>query len=248
MSQLSTEKSFYKVKDVPKAEDRKLDDGEDGEEMPMQRQPSVPMGPSVMPMGRKGEANEAELLVKRVCEGLDGKYGSVDAAFLNMSARFSRLDQPAGDETAEQKEDRTLLQLRSCLVESGVGHKDATLLLQAMRSELGGAMPTLQHVANSLRPGQLPESAVELAKKKGMFSFSGSDDPNINLESIRGISNLDARSILERPGLPVVPPPSSRGRNTSTAGGSRTGDSKRSESNSPSRSRSRSKAATARAE
>lgn len=94
VSQLSTEKSFYKVKDVPKAEDRKLDDGEDGEEMPMQRQPSVPMGPSVMPMGRKGEANEAELLVKRVCEGLDGKYGSVDAAFLNMSARFSRLDQP----------------------------------------------------------------------------------------------------------------------------------------------------------
>eukprot|EP00913_Durusdinium_trenchii_P016255 g15277.t1 len=72
VSQLSTEKSFYKVKDVPKAEDRKLDDGEDVADMPMQRQPSVPMGPSVMPMGRKGEANEAELLVKRVCEGLDG--------------------------------------------------------------------------------------------------------------------------------------------------------------------------------
>lgn len=258
VSQLSSE-SFYKPKegrpsdeeglsrelepeDASKAEPDTdaLDDLEMVRAMSSRQKPqNAVLAPSIVPVGpRKPQENEAELLVKRVCESLDGKFGSVDAAFLSMSAKWKRSkgsEGAEGPESPEDQEDRNLVELRSCLVDSGVGYKDATLLLQAMRPALAGAMPTLQHVANSLRPGQLLQEAVEMAKKKGAFSFSGSDDPNINLESIRGFSNLDARSILERPGLAVghvghVPP--SRGAPPSATG-------TRSGSNSPARSKSK---------
>jgi len=257
VSQLSSE-SFYKPKegrpsdeeglsrelepeDASKAEPDTdaLDDLEMVRAMSSRQKPqNAVLAPSVVPVGpRKPQENEAELLVKRVCESLDGKFGSVDAAFLSMSAKWKRSkgsEGAEGPESPEDQEDRNLVELRSCLVDSGVGYKDATLLLQAMRPALGGALPTLQHVANSLRPGQLLQEAVEMAKKKGAFSFSGSDDPNINLESIRGFSNLDARSILERPGLAVGHGPPSRGAPPSGSG-------TRSGSNSPARARSKSK-------
>ena len=261
VSQLSSE-SFYKPKegrpsdeeglsrelepeDASKAgepDTDALDDLEMVRAMSSRQKPqNAVLAPSVVPVGpRKPQENEAELLVKRVCESLDGKFGSVDAAFLSMSAKWKRskgAEGAEGPESPEDQEDRNLVELRSCLVDSGVGYKDATLLLQAMRPALGGALPTLQHVANSLRPGQLLQEAVEMAKKKGAFSFSGSDDPNINLESIRGFSNLDARSILERPGLAVGPVghgPPSRGAPPSASGTP-------SGSNSPARARSKSK-------
>ncbi|CAJ1414843.1 unnamed protein product [Effrenium voratum] len=222
--------------------------------------PSEP--PKEPPKPKESKEGEAEVLVKRVCESLDRKFGSVDAAFLSMSVRFSEQgeDESPGESgvahpvdvpkvsgfvalrqglgvasiftfafarSGDDKEDRTLLQLRGCLVESGVGHKDATLLLQAMRSGLPGQMPSLQDVANSLRPGCLQQAALDQAKKKSAFSLSGSDDPNINLDSIRGISNLDARSILERQGAPVIlplpAPPGARSRSNSP--GKRSGSS-----------------------
>eukprot|EP00435_Cladocopium_sp_Y103_P064432 s772_g26.t1 len=231
VSQLSSSKSFYKSREIfrpndeqdsqsraPDAEDPDTDQLEELEVVHRSSSRVLPqlslLAPSVVPVGpRKSDTSEAELLVQRVCSSLDGKFGSVDAAFLSMSAKLNRAEPPTaeGAESTEDKEDRKLVQLRSCLVESGVGFKDATLLLQAMRSGLAGAMPTLQHVANSLRPGQLLQEALELAKKKGAFSLSGSDDPNINLESIRGFSNLDARSILERPSRDGRAPPSAAG-------------------------------------
>ncbi|CAE7412908.1 NXN [Symbiodinium sp. KB8] len=108
--------------------------------------------------------SEAEVLVKRVQESLDRKFGSVDAAFMNMSARMNRLSTRNGTEgaqTAEEKEDRALMDLRQCMVESGVSFKDATLFLQAMRSSLGGAPPSVQDVVNSLMPGHLLQDAVD---------------------------------------------------------------------------------------
>ncbi|CAJ1404613.1 unnamed protein product [Effrenium voratum] len=187
--------------------------------------PSEP--PKEPPKPKESKEGEAEVLVKRVCESLDRKFGSVDAAFLSMSAKMNRLERAESLTEGDDKEDRTLLQLRGCLVESGVGHKDATLLLQAMRSGLPGQMPSLQDVANSLRPGCLQQAALDQAKKKSAFSLSGSDDPNINLDSIRGISNLDARSILERQGAPVIlplpAPPGARSRSNSP--GKRSGSS-----------------------
>ncbi|CAE7353866.1 unnamed protein product [Symbiodinium natans] len=190
--------------------------------------------------------SEAEVLVKRVRMSLDRKFGSVDAAFMNMSARMSRLSARNGAEggqTAEEKEDRALMDLRQCMVESGVAFKDATLFLQAMRSGLGGAPPSMQDVATSLVPGHLLQDAIDQAKKKTAFSLSGRDDPNINLDSIRGISNLDARSILERPGAPVVLPAappagaSARSRSGSQSPGKRSERSERSHSRSPSKSK-----------
>jgi len=189
--------------------------------------------------------SEAEVLVKRVQESLDRKFGSVDAAFMNMSARMNRLSTrngTEGEQTAEEKEDRALMDLRQCMVESGVSFKDATLFLQAMRSSLGGAPPSVQDVANSLMPGHLLQDAVDQAKKKTAFSLSGSDDPNINLDNIQGISNLNARSILERPGAPVVLPTasvpagaSSRSRSGSQSPGKRSERTERSHSRSPSK-------------
>lgn len=189
--------------------------------------------------------SEAEVLVKRVQESLDRKFGSVDAAFMNMSARMNRLSTRNGTEgaqTAEEKEDRALMDLRQCMVESGVSFKDATLFLQAMRSSLGGAPPSVQDVANSLMPGHLLQDAVDQAKKKTAFSLSGNDDPNINLDNIQGISNLNARSILERPGAPVVLPTapapagaSSRSRSGSQSPGKRSERTERSHSRSPSK-------------
>jgi len=179
VSQLSSE-SFYKPKegrpsdeeglsrelepeDASKAgepDTDALDDLEMVRAMSSRQKPqNAVLAPSVVPVGpRKPQENEAELLVKRVCESLDGKFGSVDAAFLSMSAKWKRskgAEGAEGPESPEDQEDRNLVELRSCLVDSGVGYKDATLLLQAMRPALGGALPTLQHVANSLRPGQL---------------------------------------------------------------------------------------------
>lgn len=255
VSQLSSSKSLHKSREIfrpneesdapfraPDAEDPDTDPLEDLEMVHRSSSRVLPqlssLAPSVVPVGPRKSDCEADLLVQRVCSSLDGKFGSVDAAFLSMSAKLQRVEPTAeGAESTEDKEDRKLVQLRSCLVESGVGFKDATLLLQAMRSGLAGAMPTLQHVANSLRPGQLPQEAIELAKKKGAFSLSGSEDPNINLESIRGFSNLDARSILQRPGRDGRDgraPPSAAG---TVRSGSPTRT--RSHSNSPSRSKSK---------
>lgn len=265
VSQLSSSKSFYKSQSreifrpneqdalsrAPDAEDPDTDQLEDLEMVHRTSSRVLPqlssLAPSVVPVGPRKSECEADLLVQRICSSLDGKFGSVDAAFLSMSAKLQRVEAPTaeGAESTEDKEDRKLVQLRSCLVESGVGFKDATVLLQAMRSGLAGAMPTLQHVANSLRPGQLPQEAIELAKKKGAFSLSGSDDPNINLESIRGFSNLDARSILQRPGREGREGLEGRdGRAPPSAAGTRSGSPNRTRSHSNSPSRSKSKGAS----
>ncbi|CAJ1353736.1 unnamed protein product [Effrenium voratum] len=203
--------------------------------------PSEP--PKEPPKPKESKEGEAEVLVKRVCESLDRKFGSVDAAFLSMSVRFS-----------EQGEDESpgesgVAHPANCRTPNGQVDVPKVSGFVALRQGLGVASIftfafarsgpcfnfgaawwrrcDLACQANSLRPGCLQQAALDQAKKKSAFSLSGSDDPNINLDSIRGISNLDARSILERQGAPVIlplpAPPGARSRSNSP--GKRSGSS-----------------------
>jgi len=160
--------------------------------------------------GRASASGEmAATLALRVQDSLSKRYGSIDAAVIDMEVQINRFDQEdlprvtslTGTSTSSKEEgqapssDKKLTDLRTVLVQAGVSYKDATLLLQALTANGDAQGLALRDVVRALQPGELKQDAVDWATRN---AFLGGDDPNINLGSLLGISNLDARTILEK--------------------------------------------------
>jgi len=145
----------------------------------------------------------AAALAGRIQGALSKRYGSVEAAAVDMQVQLSRLPKEdlAGAAPSPNENEGQLLptdrrkDLRTVMVQAGASYKDATILLQALAPSDGDAQGlTIRDVVIALQPGQLKQEALDATKG----SFLRGDDPNINLGSLQGISNLDARTILEK--------------------------------------------------